>query len=99
MSNNDELIKKIKDFFAEESLKDRTLEKEFSNNVITTAYQRISENITEMIQNEEDPLVLSELLKQYLEITKLVDERGLARQQYLLKLFEQLTKYEQSRYY
>lgn len=94
-----DIINKIKEYFNEENIKKQNIVKQFSDDVITMAYQKISENLTDQIQQEDDPLVLIELLGRYLEIGKLIDERGLARQQVLLKLFEQLNKYEQSRYY
>lgn len=98
MKNND-IIKEIKKFFEEESIKKKDIVKNFSNDVIMTAYQKISENMIDMIQNEEDPILLAELLENYLNLTKAVDECGMQREQILLKLFEQLTKYEQSKYY
>lgn len=98
MDNND-LIKKIKEFFEEENLNQNNNVTKFSNDVIASAYQKITDNLTDMITTEEDPMVIGELLKNYLEVTKMVDEKGLAKQQLLLKLFEQLNKYEQNRYY
>lgn len=99
MNDTKELIKQIKEFFEEETINKENITKQFSNDVIALAYQKMSANVQDMIQNEEDPLVIAEVLKNYLEVTKMVDENGLQRQQVLLKLFEQLTKYEQSRYY
>lgn len=101
MSNptNAELINKIKKFFEDEQLKKEDITTQFSDEVIKTAYQKMTASLTDMIQAEEDPMVIGELLSNFLNITKMVDERGLSRQQLLLKLFEQLTKYEQSRYY
>mgnify|MGYP006935832769 CR=1 FL=1 len=99
MNDTKELIKQIKEFFEEEAINKENITKQFSNDVIALAYQKMSANVQDMIQNEEDPLVIAEVLKNYLEVTKMVDENGLQRQQVLLKLFEQLTKYEQSRYY
>lgn len=99
MPSNQEIISKIKEFFEEESLKKNSIVDQFSNDVIATAYQKLSAGLTDMIQNEEDPMVISEMLQSFLNITKMVDEKGLARQQLLLKLFEQFTKYEQSRYF
>lgn len=98
MSNAD-LIKQIKTFFEEESIKNSDMVEQFSKDVIITAYQKLTANLTDMIQNEEDPMILSEMLKNFLEVTEAVENRNLPRQQLLLKLFEQLTKYEQSRYY
>lgn len=94
-----DIINKIKEYFNEENIKKQNIVKQFSDDVVTVAYQKISENLTDQIQQEDDPLILIELLGRYLEISKMIDERGLARQQVLLKLFEQLNKYEQSRYY
>lgn len=96
MDNND-LIKKIKTFFEKEANRDKTLDT-FSNDVIDLAYQKLQNNFKDVIQTEEDPMVIMELLKNYLEVTKLVNEKDLPKQQYLLKLFEQLSKYEQNRY-
>lgn len=97
--NNDQLIKQIKSFFEKENQEENKDLKHFSDDVVNTAFKKMSENVTTLIENEEDPLSIAEMLKSYLEITKMVDERGLQKQQFLLKLFEQLTKYEQSRYY
>lgn len=101
MSNttNAELINKIKQFFEEEQLRKEDITSQFSDEVVKTAYQKMTASLTNMIQAEEDPMVIGELLQNFLSVTKMVDERGLSRQQLLLKLFEQLTKYEQSRYY
>lgn len=92
-------IKQIKEFFETEALNKESAVNLFSNDVINLAYQKLSANIQEAIQNEEDPFVIAEMLKNFLEITKMVDEKGLQRQQMLIKLFEQLNKYEQSRYF
>lgn len=97
--NNEKLIKKIRKFFEEESINKSNNLKVFSDDVVTMAYQKMTANIQDLIQSEEDPMVISELLKNYIEITKLIDEKDLPRQQMLLKLFEQLNKYEQSRYF
>lgn len=97
--NNDQLIKQIKSFFEKENQEENKDLKHFSDDVVNIAFKKMSENVTTLIENEEDPLLIAEMLKSYLEITKMVDERGLQKQQFLLKLFEQLTKYEQSRYY
>lgn len=97
--NNEELIKQIKTFFEKEALNKNNIVNQFSGDVINLAYQKLSANIQDMIQNEEDPLVIAEMLKNFLEVTKMVDEKGLQKQQLLIKLFEQLNKYEQSRYY
>lgn len=94
-----DIVNKIKEYFNEENIKKQNIVKQFSDDVVTVAYQKISESLTDQIQQEDDPLILIELLGRYLEISKMIDERGLARQQVLLKLFEQLNKYEQSRYY
>lgn len=92
------LIKKVKEFFEQENNKDTTLDT-FSDEVIKTAYQKLQTNFQETIQVEDDPMVITELLKNYLEVTKMINEKDLPKQQYLLKLFEQLNKYEQSRYF
>ena len=99
MSSNAELVEKIKDFFKQENIEKNDPTTQFSNDVINLAYQKLSANLTDVIQNEEDPMVINEILQNFLNVTKMVDERGLTRQQFLLKLFEQLTKYEQSRYH
>lgn len=92
-------IKEIKKYFEEEAIRKNNIVNQFSNEVISLAYQKISANMVDLIQNEDDPVMLSELLQNYLNVSKAVDEQGIQRQQFLLKLFEQLTKYEQSRYY
>jgi hypothetical protein len=99
MNDTKDLIKQIKQFFEEEAINKENVVQQFSNDVVALAYQKMSASVTDMIQNEEDPLVIAEILKNFLEVTKMIDEKGLQRQQVLLKLFEQLTKYEQSRYY
>ena len=99
MNVTKDLIKQIKQFFEEEAINKENVVQQFSNDVVALAYQKMSASVTDMIQNEEDPLVIAEILKNFLEVTKMIDEKGLQRQQVLLKLFEQLTKYEQSRYY
>lgn len=99
MNDTKDLIKQIKQFFEEEAINKENIVQQFSNDVVALAYQKMSASVTDMIQNEEDPLVIAEILKNFLEVTKMIDEKGLQRQQVLLKLFEQLTKYEQSRYY
>lgn len=99
MTSNEALIKQIKEFFEKEAINKENHITQFSNDVVSLAYQKMSANIQDLIQNEEDPLVIAELLKNYLDVTKMVDEKGLQKQQVLLKLFEQLNKYEQSRYY
>ena len=100
MSNErDNLVKQIKKYFEEESLNKQNVTKQFSNDVITLGYQKLSASMTDLLEAEEDPAVLSELLKSFVEVTSLVENKDLPRQQMLLKLFEQLNKYEQSRYY
>lgn len=98
-TENAELIKKIKEFFNNEISEQNDAATVFSNDVINLAYQKISANLQDIIQSEDDPMVLSELLQNFLQVTKLVDERNLPKQQIMLKFFEQLTKYEQSRYH
>lgn len=94
-----DIVKQIKEFFETEALNKDSAVNTFSNDVINLAYQKLSANIQDAIQNEEDPFVIAEMLKNFLEITKMVDEKGLQRKQMLIKLFEQLNKYEQSRYF
>lgn len=98
-TTNAELIKKIKEFFDNEVSEQNEAITAFSNDVIVTAYQKISANLQDIIQAEDDPMVLSELLQNFLQITRLVDERNLSKQQIMLKFFEQLTKYEQSKFH
>ena len=97
--SNEELIKQIRQFFETEALNKDNPVNIFSDDVISYAYQKLSANMKDVIQSEEDPAVLAELLKSFLDVTKMVDEKGLQKQQLLIKLFEQLNKYEQSRYY
>lgn len=97
--SNEDLIKQIRTFFEKEALNKNNIVNQFSGDVINLAYQKLSANTQDMIQNEEDPLVIAEMLKNFLEVTKMIDEKGLQKQQLLIKLFEQLNKYEQSRYY
>lgn len=97
--SNEDLIKQIKSFFEEENLKKNNVINQFSDDVIQLAYQKLSAGMQDMLVNEEDPMVISELLQNFLDVTKKIDEKGLQRQQVLIKLFEQLNKYEQSRYY
>lgn len=97
--DNIEVLERIKKFFDDEMVsKSNPLDK-FSEDVINLAYQKLSANITDLIQNEEDPMVISEILQNFLNVTKMVDERGLSKKQLLLKYFEQISKYEQSKYY
>lgn len=98
-TSNSDLIKEIKQYFAEEALKKNDPVAQFSNDVVNLAYQKISANLTDMIQAEEDPLVLADLLTNYMNITKMIEERDTTKQQILLRFFESLTKFEQNRYY
>ena len=97
--DNQELLNKIKEFFEQESLRKADIVNQFSEDVIKTAYQKLSVNLTDIIQNEEDPMVISELLQNFLNVTKMVNEKDLSKQQIMLKFFEQLSKYEQNRYF
>lgn len=97
--NNEEMMKQIRDFFEKEALRKNDAVSQFSDNVINLAYQKLSAGIEDILQNEEDPMVIAELLKSFLETTDMIEKKGLQRQQVLIKLFEQLNKYEQSRYY
>ena len=99
MNNNEDLVKQIKQFFEQEALNKESPVNKFSKDVIDLAYQKLSANVSDMIQNEEDPMVISEILQNFLNVSKMIDEKGLQRQQMLIKLFEQLNKYEQSRYF
>lgn len=98
-NEKDNLVKQIKKYFEEEALNKQNITKQFSNDVIDLAYQKLSESMRDLLDNEEDPAVLLELLRSYVDVTSLVENKDLQRQQMLLKLFEQLNKYEQSRYY
>ena len=97
--DNQELLNKIKEFFEQESLRKTDIVNQFSEDVIKIAYQKLSVNLTDIIQNEEDPMVISELLQNFLNVTKMVNEKDLSKQQIMLKFFEQLSKYEQNRYF
>lgn len=97
--NNEEMMKQIRDFFEKEALRKNDAVSQFSDNVINLAYQKLSAGVEDILQNEEDPMVIAELLKSFLETTDMIEKKGLQRQQVLIKLFEQLNKYEQSRYY
>lgn len=99
MNSNEDLVKQIKQFFEQEVLNKESPVNKFSKDVINLAYQKLSANVSDMIQNEEDPMVISEILQNFLNVSKMIDEKGLQRQQMLIKLFEQLNKYEQSRYF
>lgn len=97
--NNEEMMKQIRDFFEKEALRKNDAVSQFSDSVINLAYQKLSAGVEEILQNEEDPMVIAELLKSFLETTDMIEKKGLQKQQVLIKLFEQLNKYEQSRYY
>lgn len=97
--NNEEMMKQIRDFFEKEALRKNDAVSQFSDNVINLAYQKLSAGVEDILQNEEDPMVIAELLKSFLETTDMIEKKGLQKQQVLIKLFEQLNKYEQSRYY
>lgn len=99
MSSNEELIKSIKSYFEKELDQQNNITNIFSEDVIKSAYAKISENIQDVINSEDDPLVLTEILKNYLELTKTIKDKDTQKQQIMLKFFEQLNKYEQSRYF
>lgn len=99
MSSNEELIKSIKSYFEKELDQQNNITNIFSEDVIKLAYAKISENIQDVINSEDDPLVLTEILKNYLELTKTIKDKDTQKQQIMLKFFEQLNKYEQSRYF
>lgn len=101
MNNNDiqTTIQNIRKFFEIEVInKDDNLTK-FSEDVITTAYQKLCQSLEDVIQNEDDPMVINELLSSFLNTEKMINDRNINKNQLLLKLLDQLTKYEQSRYY
>lgn len=101
MNNNDiqTTIQNIRKFFEIEVInKDDNLTK-FSEDVITTAYQKLCQSLEDVIQNEDDPMVINELLSSFLNTEKMINDRNVNKNQLLLKLLDQLTKYEQSRYY
>lgn len=97
--DNEEMMKQIRDFFEKEALRKNDAVSQFSDNVINLAYQKLSAGVEDILQNKEDPMVIAELLKSFLETTDMIEKKGLQKQQVLIKLFEQLNKYEQSRYY
>lgn len=98
MANKEDIIVRLKQYLEDEIVNKNSIVDQFSNDVINLAYQKLSANMQDIITEEEDPAVISELLKSFLETTKMIDEKGLQKKQLLVKLFEQLNKYEQSRY-
>lgn len=56
MNDTKDLIKQIKQFFEEEAINKENVVQQFSNDVVALAYQKMSASVTDMIQNEEDPL-------------------------------------------
>lgn len=98
-SSNENLIKDIKLYFEKELDKQNNMNNIFSDDVVMLAYNKISENIQDVISSEEDPLVLTEILKNYLELTKIINDKDIQKQQVMLKFFDQLVKYDQSRYF
>lgn len=98
-TTTDSLVKQIKQFFEEEMSRKKTPSAQFSDEVVQLAQQKMTEGFKNLLEEETDPMVLAEVLKGYLETDKLISERGIARETLLLKLFEQMNKYEQSRYY
>lgn len=98
-NSNENLIKDIKLYFEKELDKQNNMNNIFSDDVVMLAYNKISENIQDVISSEEDPLVLTEILKNYLELTKIINDKDIQKQQVMLKFFDQLVKYDQSRYF
>lgn len=98
-NSNENLIKDIKLYFEKELDKQNNINNIFSDDVVMLAYNKISENIQDVISSEEDPLVLTEILKNYLELTKIINDKDIQKQQVMLKFFDQLVKYDQSRYF
>ena len=101
MNNNDiqTTIQNIRKFFEVEVIDKNDNLTKFSEDVITTAYQKLCQNLEDVIQNEDDPMVINELLSSFLNTEKMINDRNINKNQLLLKLLDQLTKYEQSRYY
>lgn len=94
---NHELLTNIKAMIETEIVsKQNDPNKIFSDDVITLAYQKLSAGMTDLIQNESDPLLVNDLLQQFLTTSKMIDERNSSSKQFLLKAFEQLSKYEKS---
>ena len=98
-NSNENLIKDIKLYFEKALDKQNNMNNIFSDDVVMLAYNKISENIQDVISSEEDPLVLTEILKNYLELTKIINDKDIQKQQVMLKFFDQLVKYDQSRYF
>lgn len=96
--SNEELIKQVKQYL-EESTQKNSIVTQFSEDVISLAYEKLSLGVQELISNEEDPMVISEILQNFLNTTKMIEDKRIPEQQTMLKWFEQLNKYEQSRYY
>lgn len=93
------LIKEVQTTLVQSAVKDSQATKEFSDDLIDYAFDKLTRNIKSMIEEEEDPLVINEVLKGYVELTTSINDRDVRRQQQILKLHEQLVKYEQSRYW
>lgn len=101
MNNNDiqTTIQNIRKFFEVEVINKNDNLTKFSEDVITTAYQKLCQSLEDVVQNEDDPMVINELLSSFLNTEKMINDRNINKNQLLLKLLDQLTKYEQSRYY
>lgn len=101
MNNNDiqTTIQNIRKFFEVEVIDKNDNLTKFSEDVITIAYQKLCQSLEDVIQNEDDPMVINELLSSFLNTEKMINDRNINKNQLLLKLLDQLTKYEQSRYY
>ena len=95
---NKEFLEEIKKYFEKEFKDDQNIVDKFSNIVIDSAYEKLSNNLSNMIKNEEDPIIISELLQKYLDVSKAINEKDLSKKQIAIKMFEQLLKYEQSKY-
>ena len=95
---NKEFLEEIKKYFEKEFKNDQNIVDKFSNIVIDSAYEKLSNNLSNMIKNEEDPIIISELLQKYLDVSKAINEKDLSKKQIAIKMFEQLLKYEQSKY-
>ena len=57
MSSTTELIKEIKQYFEDELVKQNDATTKFSNDVINLAYQKISDNLQDIIQNELNAII------------------------------------------
>lgn len=97
--SSDDIIKDIKQFFAKDMEKSADMHSEFSDEVIKFAYNKLADSVKSIVEDEEDPLIIAAALEEYLKITKLINDKDVNRNNTLLRLFEQLNKYEQAKFY